>query len=135
MILVRITCYAFCFLFLLLPPTRARQLPSVPSGSYPDSPEGLRKLMGDLVAAAKTDSKRESQLVASLRLPDAASWFADVFGLDNGARLAASYQTSAAELDQYAKDLFSYCVKKGVNEIEIERLGNPDHPIFNDKVL
>ncbi len=132
---IRITCCALCFLFLLLPPTRAQQLPSVLAGSYPDSPEGLRKLMGDLVAAAKTNSKRESQLVASLRLPDAASWFADVFGPDNGATLAASYQRSATDLNQYAKGLFGYCAKVGINEIAIERLGTPGHPIFSDKIL
>jgi len=132
---IRITCYALCFLFFLLPPTRAQQLPSVPAVSYPDSPEGLRKLMGDLVAAAKTNSKRESQLVTSLRLPDAASWFADVFGPDNGATLAASYQRSAADLNQYAEGLFGYCAKAGINEIAIERLGTPGHPIFSDKIL
>src|SRR5260370_17599973 len=100
---VRITCYAFCFLFVLLPPTRAQQLPSVPAGSYPDSPEGLRKLMGDLVAAAKTNSKRESQLVTSLRLPDAASWFGAVFVPDNRATLAAADQPPAADLNHYTR--------------------------------
>jgi TonB family protein len=102
---------------------------------YPDSPEGLEMLMGDLVSAAKTNSVRESQLIDSLRLPDAPSWFDEVFGSENGVKLAASYQKSEVEFKTYAKDLFVYCANEEVNEILIDRLDTPGHAIFSDKVV
>lgn len=130
MIVLRTVCYTLCsFLLVSTAAFRQKQKPA-----YPDSPEGLRQLMGDLVSAARANPARESYLIASLRLPDAPSWFADVFGTDNGAKLAASYQKSA-DLERYAKDLFGYCADEGVDEIQIEQLGTPGHPFFSDKVL
>jgi len=128
-----ISC-TLCLLFCgwVLPPALAQQAPAT---NYPDSPDGLGKLMGDLVAAAKTNSVRERQLVAGLRLADAPAWFEEVFGPDYGPELATSYRLSEAELDGYTSGLFEYCVKSGVTEIKVEQLGTPQHPIFSERVL
>src|SRR5579871_1094508 len=66
--------------------------------AYPNSEEGLRNFINDMVAAEKVgNSAQMSAYLASLPIPDHASWFAITFGTD-GSRLDAKYQVALAQL-------------------------------------
>lgn len=55
---------------------------------YPDTPDGLRHLIENGLASGTPSA----DYLAGLEIPDHASWFAQVFGPAEGARLEAKYQ-------------------------------------------
>ncbi len=90
--------------------------------AYPDTPDGLKRLMTDLYAATRDgDAKRSSALIGSLVLPRHEAWFKQVFGDRKGPQLAAEY---AAVLGRFEPELAQLCakiVKEGQSEIRVRR--------------
>jgi len=97
--------------------------------SYPESTDGLKKLMSDILDAQKSgDSAKVKSLVKALELPDAEAWFKNVFGDDKGAKAAAQYKTNTAALQTDLERLFAKIVSDGQTEIKITRLEKADDP-------
>jgi hypothetical protein len=97
--------------------------------SYPESTDGLKKLMSDILDAQKSgDTAKFKSLVKDLELPDAEGWFKNVFGDDKGARAAAQYKSQTSALEQDLEKLFAKIVSDGQTEIKITRLEKADDP-------
>jgi len=101
-------------------------LAAAPQGTkpqaYPDTPEGLRDLMLDIVEATSKQHPSRDTLVASLVLPEDSSWFQDTFGHEKGASLSKAYRDSLAAFDRYMQGLFRHCASEGLREIQVERV-------------
>lgn len=96
-----------------------------PGIEYPDTPEGLKKLTEDLLAAVKAGDKDKSgALVRSLALPRSAAWFTKIFGDDAGARLETEYQALLPDLVKQLTALYSRCIDMGQTEVRAIRIEN-----------
>ena len=87
-------------------PTRTQQnappdIPATPSfhtdlsPSYPDTPEGLKQLLWDVVAAQ--ESRNADEILATkqdLEIPNYEEWFAKTFGAEQGQKWADAYRVS-----------------------------------------
>jgi len=97
--------------------------------SYPESTDGLKKLMSDILDAQKSgDTAKFKSLVKDLELPAAEGWFKNVFGDDKGAKAAAQYKSQTSALQQDLEKLFAKIVSDGQTEIKITRLEKADDP-------
>lgn len=94
---------------------------AAPPVAYPESKKALEQLIGDLVAAVEAgDRGQATRLVESFELMDYQGWFAEHFGDELGARLAASYEPAVGRFDQLL-GILEELVEKGHDEIGIER--------------
>jgi TonB family protein len=69
--------------------------------SYPNTPDGLRRLLLDLLRAAKSDGRAKLRTeIAAMEIPDYENWFTHVYGQEKGQKLADMYEESlkASEL-------------------------------------
>jgi hypothetical protein len=93
------------------------------AGSYPDSVEGLERLVVDL-RAGKADPK-------GLALPDARGWYAELFGDAAAAdRLVAELQHPRRKVEDLPKALKDM-EKAGRSQITVERFTEADDPNAN----
>lgn len=88
---------------------------------YAATKDGLRTLVEDVTAAlAGGDDSRAERIADSLALPDAASWFSQIFGPELGAELAADYQPTAARVGDILA-AFQSAQDAGQSNIDIDR--------------
>ena len=100
--------------------------------SYPESTDGLKKLMSDILEAQKSgDKDKVNSLVKGLELPDADAWFKKVFGDDKGAKITAQYKSNASQIELELARIFAKIVGDGQTEIRITRLEKADDPQAN----
>jgi TonB family protein len=69
--------------------------------SYPNTPDGLRQLLIELLRLAKTgDQAKLRTEIAEMEIPNFKDWFAHAFGQENGQQLGDKYEKSlkASEL-------------------------------------
>ena len=82
------------------PPQTATSAPAAPAVTipqYPDTPQGLEKLLNDMMEFTKDgDNRAVAAYVASLALPNPDGWFNSVFGDDGPRYAAASAQLRSA---------------------------------------
>jgi Gram-negative bacterial TonB protein C-terminal len=72
--------------------TAAAQGSGAETAAYPETPEGLKKLLHDVFEAEKAgDTAKSEKLYASMAIPEHAAWFVKTFGEAEGARLEAKY--------------------------------------------
>lgn len=110
----------------------------LPSGTYPETTDGLGQMLGDFLAGAQPKDpkavERARAVLASLHLPgdDAAqaAWFKRVFGDDAGGRLAAEYEQHEPELPNLQR-LFARLSKEGAVVLEVHKAENKDDPDVN----
>jgi hypothetical protein len=108
----------WCAIVLLLVVTasQAQQEPgaALPTGAvYPESSEGLQKLLQDITEAAKAkDTAKETVLIRSLIMPDD-TWFKDEFGPAFGPRLAAAYQKALSSLEEEMRTAYEGDAQRG----------------------
>jgi cell division septation protein DedD len=92
--------------------------------SYPESPEGLAKLLEDTFASIKSgDTDRTRELIRSMELPDQQAWVRKTFGDDFGAAIAIEYGRRAPQLEAELTKSFEDCVAERrtfVKAIKIE---------------
>lgn len=99
--------------------------------SYPDSTEGLERLIRDILGALENGKKAEAQkLTKSLELVDPEVWFAETFGADRGEKLASAYAPVAGHLSQMSA-LFERLLENHQTHLEVERFVHPDDPDLN----
>jgi Gram-negative bacterial TonB protein C-terminal len=103
--MIRWTAVSLCCaaLFLVPTPSHSQLAPSGVQGSesaYPNSSEGLQKLLHDTVEAMKSkDLAKAAALMNTLIVPADSTWFHDEFGAAFGPRLAAAYQKTKPEME------------------------------------
>jgi TonB family protein len=75
--------------------------------AYPNSTDGLQKLVWDMLAAQKSGGDEAlAPYLQSLAVPNSAAWFSTAFGQENGAQLAIFYDAwTSARNFQIAGDL------------------------------
>jgi TonB family protein len=98
----------------------AADVPTIPS--YPNTANGLEKLMKDMLKLAKDGDKQTlANYARSLVLPDAEKWFKSVFGDDLGAQLTAVSQRSRNEIELSAPDALARFEREKRTGIEAVR--------------
>lgn len=98
-------------------------------GKYPDSTDGLKRLIGDILAATKAgDKEKAATLVKDLMLTNHEAWFKQSFGDDKGAKLSEDYAKSLGEFEPSASQLFAGMVEKGQTNIQVSRFQKAGDP-------
>jgi TonB family protein len=92
---------------------------------YPETPDGLKHLIEEGLA---TGTPSDGYL-ARLEIPDHASWFAQVFGPAEGARLEAKYQQLLPRMPDEVRQNLQFVL--GFRLIEIE----PNEPLQFDPLI
>ena len=119
----------FCFSVIATSIT-ARALPEQDSlSSYPNSTDGLQKLVGDMMTAQRTGGyKALEPYLQSFVLPDGGSWFSNAFGEVDGSQLAVFYDAwSEARSFQISGDI-SRAVASEMNEVTALSFQHPGDP-------
>lgn len=95
--------------------------------SYPNSVDGLRQLVSDMIAAQKSGGEQAlAPYLQSLVLPNSASWFGSVFGDENGRQFAAFYDAWGSSRDfQLSGDLERVNAEAQVDVLRFDKAGEP----------
>ena len=116
---------ALCIVFSCLVPTDfcAQQADNtIATGSdaarYPETPDGLKHLIEEGLAALKSTGTPSDAYLARLEIPDHASWFAQVFGPAEGAGLEAKYQQSLPQMSDEVRQNLQFVLR--FQRIEVE---------------
>ncbi len=124
----------FLALLTLLPlaceaqePAPAPQPAVVPN--YPDSPDGLKRLVTVMVEATKNnDQKTLAAYAQSLRLPNPEAWFKDVFGEVPGTQIAASHESLRNRLQAALFEALSAVLRDQFADLKILRFEKSCEP-------
>jgi TonB family protein len=77
-------------LLFLCPRSQSQQ--AEPTAALPDDPNGLRKLLDEMLAAAKQDDRTKlHSLIRDTEIPNYAKWFTRTFGQEKGESWAGPY--------------------------------------------
>ena len=99
------------------------------AGDYPESTDGLKRLMSDILTATKAgDKEKAASLVKGLMLTDHSAWFKETFGDATGAKLSDDYAKFLGEFEPSASQLFAQMVEKGQSNIQINRFEKAGDP-------
>jgi hypothetical protein len=129
-----------CVITLLLAamPLKAQQVPGTIQNfesAYPDSSEGLQKLLQDTIGAVTSkDTAKEVALIRMLIMPEDSTWFKDEFGPAFGPRLAAAYLKARPTLEQEMQTVYEGNAQRGWLQPKIFRYADAatvDSPIDN----
>lgn len=102
---------------------------AVSQPSYPESSDGLRKLIEDILGAVKSgDSVKASSYFSSLAIPDYAAWFVKIFGPVEGRRLKAKYEELLPQAATDMRKRFEYAIKGERTNIGVRVLQKPVDP-------
>jgi TonB family protein len=94
--------------------------------SYPQSPDGLKKLVEDLFVVVKSgDSEKAKEYFSKLAIPDHDTWFVKVFGSEEGARLNSKYQELLPQTPPRISKSIEYAIKGGRTNVEVEVVQKP----------
>jgi TonB family protein len=82
---------------------------------YPDSPDGLKSLLTDILAAVKSqESAKYSAYFINLAFPDEGAWLQQAFGASEGQRLKEKYSQLQPQSASELKKLFDYALRTDV---------------------
>lgn len=117
------------YFFVIAAPITTKSLPHQDAAPYPNSTDGLQKLVGGMLTAQRTGGyKALEPYLQSLALPDGASWFSNAFGDVNGPQLAVFYDAwSEARSFQISGDV-SRAVASEMNEVTALSFEHPGDP-------
>jgi len=97
------------------------------TNAYPDTIDGLRELLQELVAAIqKGDTQENSRITQSLVLPDYKTWFVQVFGTTAGGGVADLYSESLRHPGPSVSDSLRGVVQDGKTNIRVKRFEPTD---------
>jgi TonB family protein len=102
---------------------------STPSAApvYPDTTDGLRQLLGQLVEAIqKGDTQETSRLLEIQSVPDPKNWFARTFGPGLGERAAELYAQAANDPSPKTLDSLRAAIRGGKLNVDVKRYEPPD---------
>ena len=103
--------------------TTATPAPSESLPTYPNTAQGLEKLMKDMLKLAKhgKNPKTLAAYAKSLALPDADNWFNSVFGDARGAAFAAASERERSQSELSAPDTLASLQKEDLTYVEAVR--------------
>ena len=97
--------------------------------SYPESPDGLKHFVDDIIASVRAgNTEKTSAYFSSLAIPNSGAWFATVFGPEEGRRLEAKYAQLVPQLPDSLNKRFKYAMDGGRTEVKITVLQKPADP-------
>lgn len=97
------------------------------TNAYPDTTDGLRELLQQLVAAIqKGDTQETSRITQSLAVPDYKAWFAQVFGATTRGSVAELYTASLRSPAPDVSDSLRGVVQEGKTNIRVKRFQPTD---------
>lgn len=133
---MKLTFFLLCLPFALVlesatftqergvPPTA----PSLNGPGYPETPEGLKRLIEDVLVAVRAgDDKRTSDLLQGWILPNHREWFSTVLGAEDGTALAQVYETRIPDHVPRLRAFFSEMAQKGW-KLEVEKMSQTPGP-------
>jgi TonB family protein len=92
-----------------------------PEGTYPESADGLKKLVDDMFVAVKAkDEAKVSLYVSGLVIPEHGAWFVQTFGAAEGARLEAKYSEMLPNAAKDIKKSFEYALKGKRTDVDVK---------------
>lgn len=104
--------------------------PSVAAESYPNTAEGLRSLLLDLLTAAKNDEQSKlSSKIGEMEIPNFDNWFTRNYGPEKGQALAGAYG-KALKLTEQQFEMLCVELAKQEGEISVSRF-DPAHRTFD----
>jgi TonB family protein len=113
------------------PPAAAA--PGVTIPPYPDTPQGLEKLLGDMTKRIKEgDTVTLAAYAQSLALPNPDAWFLSVFGSDLGPQYAAASEKQRPALATLVLAMLAAQVKQGGTRIEAHKFEASCDPLASD---
>jgi TonB family protein len=102
--------------------------------SYPDSEQGLGKLLGDMTKRIKEgDTVTLAAYAKSLALPNADAWFVSVFGSNLGPQYAAASEKQRSAVATLVLAMLAAQVKQGGTRIEAHKFEASCDPFASDK--
>jgi len=125
---------ACAFLFLCCILAAAQDIakapqPSSTSAAYPESADGLKSLLQDILAAIKSgDAQKTSQLLATLSVPSHKEWFLKSFGPTEGPRLEATYLELGSKAPDWLRKRFESAAKQAEPDVKIKVFQKPIDP-------
>jgi hypothetical protein len=97
--------------------------------TYPETDEGLASLMKDMMVAAEAkDREKLIALIGGMRLPNHRQWFDDIFGQENGPKLADEYEQVLKGFEPNLAKLFLSLSSPTQLQIETSHVETPDDP-------
>jgi TonB family protein len=103
--------------------------PDSNSAAYPESADGLKSLLGDILASIKSgDAQRTSQLLAALSVPSHKEWLLKSFGPAEGPRLEATYLELGSKAPNWLRKRFEVAAKRGQTHVEVKVWQKPIDP-------
>src|ERR1700680_635308 len=124
-------CFAQNLPQTVSPPATA---PAVTIPSYPDSTQGLGKLLGDMMKLSKDGNTQALATYAqSLALPNPDAWFLSVFGSDLGPQYAAASEKQRTTVATLAPEMLTAQLKEGRTRIEAHKFEESCDPLASDK--
>lgn len=94
------------------------------AGAYPESADGLKKLVEDIFVAVKAkDGAKASSYMSGLVIPEHGAWFAQTFGAAEGARLEAKYAELLPNEAKHIRESFEYALKGKRTDVGVKVLG------------
>jgi len=89
--------------------------------NYPDTPAGLKSLLDDVFVAVKSnDSAKYISCFEAMAIPNADTWFTQVFGPTEGSRLDEQYRALQPQAADTLKKAFDYALKDGRTNAEVK---------------
>jgi hypothetical protein len=96
---------------------------------YPESPEGLKSLITDILVAIKSgDSQRSSQLLATLAIPNHREWFQKSFGATEAPRLEAKYVDLESKAPDWLQKRMEAVAKHTPADVTVKVFRKPVDP-------
>jgi TonB family protein len=96
---------------------------SASAGAYPESADGLKKLVDDIFVAVKSkDGAKISSYVSGLAIPDHRAWFVQTFGATEGVRLEAKYSELLPGSAKSIRESFEYALKGKRTDVSVKVL-------------
>jgi len=105
------------------PSPAATNAPAEGVPSYPNTAQGLEKLMKEMLKLAKHSKNPQAlgPFAKSLALPDADTWFNSVFGDARGAAFAAASERERTQIELSAPDTLASLHKQDLTDVEAVR--------------
>jgi TonB family protein len=101
---------------------------------YPNSTDGLHQLVTDMLEAQKSGGPQAlSKYLPTLVLPDAATWFTNAFGDDNGMQLAIFYAAWSSYRDSQLSGDVARALAERMTQIEVLRFDKQGDPGTTEK--
>ena len=98
------------------------QVPAPPPLAYPETADGLKQMIEEILAATKEkDTRKVDKLVARMILPDHEAWFRKTFGDKLGGGLGADYGGNVGRMKKELPAFFKKLVDAGRTKVWIER--------------